>query len=925
MNFHRLYKITGCLFVCLSLILTALPVNAAGISDENLSSSASFTSDSVNKTAISEDAASDDSEVSYGAASGKTSTSDTLTDDISSEGIVAESTVSDDTVSENTATDSTATDSTVTDNTATDSTVTESSVSEAASTSPTSTSSTSSSASTSPAAVAEAGGLSGSELYTASSNTELTAGYYEIVSKNDNNKAVTVRDSSTENGANVEIGTCAESDSSLWYVMPLGDGLYSFKNAASGRMLDIYSGSSNSGTNVWQYTSNNSAAQKWTINLQSDGYCTLTASYCNLVLDLYGGQTSDGVNIWAYRSNNTNAQHWKFIKRTRTVKDGVYTIGPSFSANRVLDIAAGSPDNEANAQIYQSNGTAAQKFVVQSAGDGYCYILSQNTRMALDICCNQTANGTNVRQYVLNNSDAQKWKISDSGDGTYSIVSASGKFLDVYAGQDINGANVQIWSGNGTAAQQWRFTAVSPSAPAEEMFRIVSTLDQSKVIDVSDGVWKNGTNIQLCLSVNNANTVNQQFNLTKESDGYYSICNVATGKMLDVYASLAEKGTNVWLYGYNGSNAQKWKFVPTGDADGSYYIVSALGLYLDIAGAGTATGTNVQIYTGNQTKAQKFYLVKTGFNGNGWNTTRSQARSYYTNGVRSTGWKKIGIPYYCFNSDGVLVCNSTVDGFNVDGYGRKGLNTGISNVPSGGRTVRNLLQNAMKPCGRTLYIWGGGWGDDSQKIGYLSSWNDFFMSHATSTYNRHDYEYSYWSGLDCSGYVSWAIYNALFTEDNEYNLLYSNGTYYNSSLIAGHLSDLGWTSLSKSSSVSAFKPGDIVSKDGHVIIIIGTCSDGSAVFIHSSPANGTYGGGVQISGTTDRNGNADSEGYRLAETYMNRYFFEWPYGTACVSQNYILTYVNKGTWITSGKGIMTDPDGLQNKSAAEVLKSIFSE
>lgn len=83
----------------------------------------------------------------------------------------------------------------------------------------------------------------------------------------------------------------------------------------------------------------------------------------------------------------------------------------------------------------------------------------------------------------------------------------------------------------------------------------------------------------------------------------------------------------------------------------------------------------------------------------------------------------------------------------------------------GQRTLRNFLATALSPIGSTLYVWGGGWneedtgaGTEAVSIGLGPEWKSFYDSHG-SDYDFDDYRYLIHSGLDCSGFVGWAIYN----------------------------------------------------------------------------------------------------------------------------------------------------------------------
>ena len=141
----------------------------------------------------------------------------------------------------------------------------------------------------------------------------------------------------------------------------------------------------------------------------------------------------------------------------RTVADGVYEVETSLADGMVLDIANGSVSDGGNVQLYESNGTPAQRFRFTYDGQGFYTVSNFKSGKLLDVADSSWADGANVQQWRANGEDAQKWRIDDNGDGTYTLVSkCSGKVLDVDNGKARNGANVQQYTSNGTAAQKWR-------------------------------------------------------------------------------------------------------------------------------------------------------------------------------------------------------------------------------------------------------------------------------------------------------------------------------------------------------------------------------------------------------------------------------------------------------------------------------------
>ena len=85
---------------------------------------------------------------------------------------------------------------------------------------------------------------------------------------------------------------------------------------------------------------------------------------------------------------------------------------------------------------------------------------------------------------------------------------------------------------------------------------------------------------------------------------------MCSGNLIDVPRASKEKGTQLWQYSNNNSDAQKWYIIP--DKNGSYRIISKCnGMNMDIRKAKTKNGTEVQCYGSNGTDAQNFIFQKT--------------------------------------------------------------------------------------------------------------------------------------------------------------------------------------------------------------------------------------------------------------------------------------------------------------------------
>ncbi len=230
------------------------------------------------------------------------------------------------------------------------------------------------------------------------------------------------------------------------------------------------------------------------------------------------------------------------------------------------------------------------------------------------------------------------------------------------------------------------------------------------------------------------------------------------------------------------------------------------------------------------------------------------------------------------------------------------------------RTLEKFLKTAMEPVGQTMYVWGGGWneedtaaGTEAKTIGVSSQWKDFFEKQ-DANYNYQDTLYQIHDGLDCSGYVGWAIYNIMETKSGQ------NGYVMLSGAMASTYASYGWGSYYSKDQVKDFLPGDIMSNEEHVYIVLGTCEDGSVLLVHSSPP------GVRICGT-DSFGTGQSQAIALAQQIMSEYYPEWydKFPDCTVDSSYLVDY-DQFRWNTE---TFSDASNLQKKSADQIINLLF--
>lgn len=231
-------------------------------------------------------------------------------------------------------------------------------------------------------------------------------------------------------------------------------------------------------------------------------------------------------------------------------------------------------------------------------------------------------------------------------------------------------------------------------------------------------------------------------------------------------------------------------------------------------------------------------------------------------------------------------------------------------------SLLDFLRIAVQPVGSTMYIWGGGWneedtgaGIEAVTLGLSPQWADF-AEKQTASYNYKNHKYQIHDGLDCSGYVGWAVYNTLETENGRAGYVCS------STKMAKTFADRGLGTYISAEKVTQWQAGDIMSMKGHVWIVVGMCGDGSVLLLHASPP------GVIFSGTKAPDGSA-SEAVALAERIMQEHFPNWYSRFPDCARPH--SYLTKSSAMRWSDDVLTDVEGLRKMSAEEVVEQLFGE
>lgn len=133
--------------------------------------------------------------------------------------------------------------------------------------------------------------------------------------------------------------------------------------------------------------------------------------------------------------------------------------------------------------------------------------------------------------YESNGSDAQKWVLEPEGDHVRIKAKCNGMYLDVAEGETAHNTPVRVCIGNGTKAQLWRMDYQTHAN--DKWAYIRSALDEDMVLATYGGGKTQGTGT--VIGAFDGASAQKWALVWAGEDSTYFLCNLVSGLMLDVY------------------------------------------------------------------------------------------------------------------------------------------------------------------------------------------------------------------------------------------------------------------------------------------------------------------------------------------------------------------------------------------------------
>ena len=455
-------------------------------------------------------------------------------------------------------------------------------------------------------------------------------GEYFIKSALADHLVLDVPGASRDNGANVQLWDTNRSDAQKWRVSYDSQGLATITNVASGKVLDAQWGSSRPGTNVDQWSSNGTRAQKWRITSDDQGRVKIVSALDPaIVLDVAAANASAGANVGLWNANGSDAQAFSFIPTHPKVSSagqaditpGYYELASVVDPTKGIDLKDFAMNNGARLQLWGSSKTDNQIWKISRESDGFYRLVNTWSNKSLDSTDGTPIPGTELQLWDTDMSNAnQKWAIFSVTGGAYMLRNVgTGLVVNLRWGQARNGMAIDGYLANGTTSQQWRLNPVQgPQEILEQWakenrnlvpdgeYQIRPVVAPNNRVEVQ---WASRDAGARVWSFQSNGSAAQKWRISHDDKGYVTLTNVASGKVLDVFAAWKNWPARVNQQPSNSSAAQKWVIQERG---GHKVLVSALSpmLVLDLEGGRSQNETTVHLYQDNGSSAQRFDFLK---------------------------------------------------------------------------------------------------------------------------------------------------------------------------------------------------------------------------------------------------------------------------------------------------------------------------
>lgn len=440
---------------------------------------------------------------------------------------------------------------------------------------------------------------------------------------------------------------------------------------SSSRMLNVYADNVVSGKNVCIYNDTGDGTQRWYFEETTDGHILRVVQNPSCVLDVL-----DDHNVAVYTAHGGASQTWVLENSISYDANGgegapamqMKTYGNSATLSATIPTRSGytflgwATSPTATAAAYTVGGT-----FTANANTVLYAVWSKNTStpmppastMCGDVDNSGKVDSTDARlvlQYVVKKITASSLNLTAAEVDSDGVVnSTDARLILQYCVKKIDRLPVSKTENGGKDDTDKVDTAIESGK-----IYTLTNLASNKLLNVYGNKSANNTNVTI---YDNDNTAGQYFQCVKNGDAYVLVPQCATGSALNVYGESAANNANVCIWEKTGHNTQAWELEYNSSAN-AYVLHSASNTDFVLAATGKANSDNVCLKTyaaGDTYQLWQFTEVKSSAESNDnalyspvvSRRITSNFQPYYRQDY-SNQWAHVGIDYVSSTSDSTI-------------------------------------------------------------------------------------------------------------------------------------------------------------------------------------------------------------------------------------------------------------------------------
>lgn len=261
----------------------------------------------------------------------------------------------------------------------------------------------------------------------------ISEGIYTIQSAVDSNKFLDINECSKEESTKMQLWEKNDTDAQKFYIYKSKDGCFRISAVCSGKLITCLG--NDMGSEITQNMCNNSDNQKWSIYLSDDDSVSFCLKSAGMYLDVNGANSENGTKIQLWERNGTDAQKFYLVPLKEFHRDDyiVSTKKEDIQIDKITDLMKHLGKNYSSEKVKSMIDNSQICFGVYSkAGNqlGFARVITDYEttcfimNVVIDSSCRGKGLGLKLMQSILENDELKKCR--------FSLISSSEKVARLY-------------------------------------------------------------------------------------------------------------------------------------------------------------------------------------------------------------------------------------------------------------------------------------------------------------------------------------------------------------------------------------------------------------------------------------------------------------------------------------------------------------